>query len=168
MEYFDVISKRRSIRSYRNDNVEKKKVDMILEAACIAPTAKNLQSFKIFVIDTSNMKEKISKIYPREWVLEAPLVILVCSNPGKNWIRNDGKNYSDVDAAIVMDHIILAATDLGLATCWIGAFNKKAAMEILNLDSELEPIAFTPIGYEKDPPPDRTRKNINEIVEYIK
>jgi nitroreductase len=168
MEFFDVINKRQSIRSYKSNSIEKYKLDRILDAARLAPTAKNLQAFKIFVIETKNIKEKIKKIYPREWFTDAPLLILICSIPAKNWIRNDGKNYSDVDSAIVMDHMILAATDLGLGTCWIGAFDKKAAIDILGLDDELEPIAFTPLGYMENTHTDVPRKPIEELVEYIK
>jgi nitroreductase len=167
MEFFDVINKRQSIRSYKSNRIEKEKLDKILEAARIAPTAKNLQAFKIFVIDAKNNKEKIKKIYTRDWFADAPLLILVCSNPGKNWVRNDGKNYSDVDAAIVMDHIILAATDLGLGTCWVGAFDKNAVIELLGLDAELEPIAFTPLGYTEISNIVVPRKSIDDLVEYI-
>ena len=168
MEFFDVVSKRKSIRSYKSNSIEKYKLDKILDAARLAPTAKNLQAFKIFVIETKNNKEKIKKIYPREWLTDAPLLILICSIPDKNWIRSDGKNYSDVDSAIVMDHMILAATDLGLGTCWIGAFDKKAAIDMLGLDAELEPIAFTPLGYTENTHMNVPRKPIEELVEYIK
>lgn len=82
-------------------------------------------------------------------------------------MRNDGKNYSDVDSGIVMDHIILAATDLGIGTCWIGAFDKNAAKEVLKLNDELEPIAFTPLGYPKNYYPAVPRKSIEELVVYF-
>ena len=79
---------------------------------------------------------------------------------------HDGRNYVDVDVSIVVDHITLAAADLGLATCWIGAFNVPAAREILGLPDEVEPIAFTPLGYSDTEPRPKTRKELNELVRY--
>jgi nitroreductase len=167
MEFKDVINIRRSIRSYKSDPIPKELLDKILEAAVIAPTAKNLQSYRLFVIDVKKITDKLLQIYSREWILTAPVLILICSIPETNWVRADGKNYSDVDSAIVMDHIILAATDLGLGTCWIGAFDAKAAKEILKLDDGLEPIAFTPVGYVKEVAPPRIRKTTGDLVTYI-
>jgi len=142
-------------------------MDQVLEAARLAPTAANRQSFKIFVIKTASFKEELKKIYPREWFVQAPYIIGICGIPERNWIRRDGKNYADVDSAIVMDHMILSATDLGLGTCWIGAFDPDAARNFLNLSQDLEPIAFTPIGYPADESGIKNRKPIAELVCYI-
>ncbi len=142
-------------------------IDQVLEASRLAPTAANRQSFKIFVIKTASFKDELKKIYPREWFVQAPYVIGICGIPERNWIRRDGKNYVDVDSAIVMDHIILSVTDLGLGTCWIGAFDPDAARNFLNLSQDLEPIAFTPIGYPADEPGTKKRKPIAELVHYI-
>jgi nitroreductase len=130
----------------------------------LAPTAANRQSFKVFVIKTQGHEDELKKVYGRDWFVKAPLVLSVCAIPGKCWTRVDGKNYSDVDAAIVMDHIILAATDLGLGTCWIGAFNPEAARQVLGLDDTYEPVAFTPLGYSEKTAFNKTRKQIDEIV----
>jgi nitroreductase len=78
----------------------------------------------------------------------------------------DGKNYNDVDVAIVMDHLILAATDLGLGTCWIGAFDPDAAREVLGLPEGVEPVAFTPLGYPADEPRPKRRVALSELVRY--
>ncbi len=166
MEYFELIEKRHSVRAYKPDRVEDEKLQKILEAGRLAPTACNLQAFKLYVIDTRKNEAALRKLYGREWLVQAPIVIGVCAIPGKNWVRSDGKNYSDVDASIVMDHIILAATALGLGTCWIGAFNPTVARELLGLDGELEPVAFTPIGYPADGAFRKNRKNLDEIVIY--
>lgn len=87
----------------------------------------------------------MAHIYSRPWFTEAPLVICACAIPAQGWVRRDNKNYSDIDVAIVMDHITFAAADLGLSTCWIGAFDPLSAREILGLPPEVEPIAFTPV-----------------------
>ncbi|MDD3653963.1 MAG: nitroreductase family protein [Desulfotomaculaceae bacterium] len=164
MEFLDVIKKRHSVRSYKPDPVEQEKLAVILDAAVLAPTAANRQAFKVIVIDTSGRKEDLKRIYDREWFSEAPLALCVCSIPGRCWVRNDQKNYSDVDAAIVMDHIILAATDQGLGTCWIAAFNLQAAKEVLGLDDSMEPVAFTPLGYAKETKVSKARKALDELV----
>ncbi|MBC7958269.1 MAG: nitroreductase family protein [Vallitaleaceae bacterium] len=166
MEFFEVIEKRYSVRGYTADPVEVEKLDKILEAALLAPTACNLQAFKILVIKTEGFKEELRKIYKSEWFVEAPYVLCVCSIPESSWIRRDRKNYSDVDAAIVMDHLILAATDLGLGTCWIGAFDVDAARKVLDIEGDLEPIAFTPIGYAKPITVKKSRKSLEDLIIY--
>ncbi len=94
------------------------------------------------------------------------MILCACGLPAENWVRRDAKNYNDVDVAIVMDHLILAAADLGLGTCWIGAFDPAAAREVLALPLGVEPIAFTPLGYPADQPKPKKRKPISELVRY--
>ena len=167
MEFFDVIKNRYSVRGYKDKPVEKEKLDKILEAGRLAPTGVNYQGFKIFVIDTKKHKEALRKIYNQDWFVYAPLVLGIAISPSKSWTRPwDGKNISDIDATIVMDHMILQATDLGLGTCYIAAFKKYAAIEFLELEEEYEPVLFTPLGYADDEGRDTSRKNIDELVVY--
>jgi nitroreductase len=166
MEYFELIQKRFSIRSYKSDSIEDEKLNKILEAGVLAPTAANRQAFKIVVIKTLGNEEKLKKIYRRDWFVQAPIVLGVFSIPEKNWVRMDHKNYSDVDAAIIMDHIILAATALGLGSCWIGAFDSQAARDLIGLGEGYEPIAFTPIGYTAVTEFKKIRNPLEEIVIY--
>lgn len=166
MEFFDVIKKRTSVRGYTSDAVESEKLQKVLEAALLAPTACNFQAFKVIVIKTEGKEEEFKKIYKKNWFAEAPYILGVCVNAKECWVRRDGKGYGDVDAAIVMDHIILAATDQGLGTCWIGAFDVDAAREILDLEDNLEPIAFTPLGYAKKVTGRSGRKALEELVIY--
>lgn len=167
MDFFDLISKRYSVRAYTNQPVEESKLEQILEAARMAPTAANRQPFIIIVIHTSGKEQLLERIYGPKWFTDAPLVLCVCGTPGQAWVRRqDGKSYCDVDAAIVMDHIILAATALGLGTCWIGAFDPAAAREVLNLPSEVVPVAFTPLGYAADAPGEKRRKAQASLVKY--
>lgn len=166
MEYFEVIAKRHSVRSYRPDPVEPEKLEQVMEAARLAPTAVNFQAFKIYVTPTKGREAELQKIYNKDWFVEAPYVIGVCAIPGQAWVRRDQKNYSDVDAAIVMDHIVLAATALGLGSCWVGAFDAAAAKTILGLDETLEPVAFTPLGYPRETGFKKVRKPLEELVVY--
>ena len=115
MEFIDVINERYSVRGYLDKEVEKEKLEYVLKAATIAPTGVNAQPFKVFVIDTKKHKEELSEIYGAKWFVEAPYVLCVVALRDKAWTRPwDGKNIADIDATIVMDHIILAATDVGL------------------------------------------------------
>ena len=82
------------------------------------------------------------------------------------WSRRDNKSYGDVDVTIAMDHLILAATELGLGTCWIAAFDPEAAREVLGLPEGVEPVAFTPLGYAADHPETKRRKPLSDLVRY--
>lgn len=167
MEFSELIEKRYSVRGYKKDPIEKEQLDKILNAGILAPTGVNAQAFKIYVIDTEKHKEALEKIYPQPWFVEAPIVLCLAMAPAKSWIRPwDGKNISDIDAGIVMDHIILQATDLGIGTCFIGAFKKYAAQDLLQLDEEYEPVLFTPLGYPNDDGRNTSRKSIEELVVY--
>ena len=168
MEFLDVIKKRYSVRGYLDKEVEKEKIEYVLNAATIAPTGVNAQPFKVFVIDAKKYKQELSEIYAAKWFVEAPYVIAVVALRDKAWTRPwDGKNIADIDATIVMDHIILAATDVGLGTCYIGAFKKNKAYEFLNLDENEEAVLFTPLGYPNAEPRDTPRKELDEFVVYI-
>ena len=166
MEFFEVIQKRYSVRAYRPDPVDEDKVQQVLEAARLAPTAANRQSFKFIVIHTAGKEVELRRIYNTPWFVRAPIIICGCAIPAKAWIRRDGKNYCDVDVTIAMDHLILTATELGLGTCWIAAFDPAAARKVLGLPNGVEPIAFTPLGYTDDETGLKRRKPLVEIVSY--
>lgn len=164
MNFQELVQKRYSVRSYQSKEVPAEVLHSVLEAGRLAPTAANRQAFRIVVLRTENAKDKLLEIYKSEWFVQPPLVLGVVSLPGENWIRRDGKNYADVDAAIVMDHLILAAADLGLGTCWIGAFDPEKARSLLSLPEGSEPIAFTPLGYPADEASVKKRKTAEELV----
>ncbi len=167
MEFFDLIGNRYSVRSYRPTPVEKDTLDRILEAAVIAPTAANRQPFRLIVIPTRGREAALGRVYPRDWFVQAPLVICACGVEAEAWTRRDGKSYVDVDVTIAMDHLILAAHALGLGTCWIGAFDAAAAREVLGLEPGLEPLAFTPLGYPADAPRPKKRRPVSELVRFL-
>lgn len=168
MEFQELITQRYSVRAYKPDDVSSDKLDKILEAAQLAPTANIQQCFALFVIKTFGCKEELKNIYDQEWFIQAPYVIGICGIPEGNWIRMDGKNYNDVDSAISMDHLILSATALGLGTCWVGDFDSSAARKFLALPLGMEPIAFTPIGYPANNAGPKKRKSLDKLVRYIK
>jgi nitroreductase len=162
----DLVKRRYSVRAYKPDPVAEEDLEQILEDACLAPTAANRQAFQLIVIHTGGRTEELRQIYDRGWFVQAPIVICACAVLEESWVRSDGKNYADVDVAIVMDHLILSATDRGLGTCWIGAFNRDVACEVLGLPEGVEPIALTPLGYAADEPREKRRKPVSELVRY--
>jgi nitroreductase len=167
MEFFDLISNRYSVRAYKPDPVEDEKLSKIIEAGRLAPTAANRQPFQIIVLHTEGRKTELGRIYRQQWFVQAPLILCVCGVPSQGWVRSsDQRRYLDVDVAIVMDHMILAATYLGLGTCWIAAFNATVAREALQLPKEIEPLIFTPLGYPADRPGPKERKPLSELVRY--
>jgi nitroreductase len=164
MEFRELARARYSCRAYRSDPVEEAKLQLVLEAAQVAPTAANRQAFRIYVLPTRGRREDLARVYGRDWFFQAPLVIGIAGVPRANWVRRDGRNYVDVDCAIVMDHLILQAADLGLGTCWIAAFDPDAARAVLGLPPDEEPIALTPLGYPADAPAEKIRKPLAELV----
>jgi len=167
MEFVELARQRFSVRSYTSAEVETDKLEAILEAGRMAPTACNLQAFRIVVIRTEEHKSELQKLYRGSFLTQAPVVLGVYADTQGCWIRSDGKSYADVDAAIVMDHMILQAAALGLGTCWIGAFDVRAARKLGGLDDAFEPIAFTPVGYPNTQPPTKSRKPIGGIIKYL-
>jgi nitroreductase len=167
MEYSELIAARYSVRAYRSDPVEGGKLQAVLEAARLAPTAANRQPIQLVVMHTAGREKEIGKIYRRPWFVQAPLVIAVCAISSQAWVReSDRFNARLIDAAIVADHLILAATNLGLGTCWIAAFNMEAARSVLQLPADAEPVIFTPLGYPTDEPGPKIRKPLSDLVRY--
>jgi len=166
MEFSELIETRYSVRAYKADPVEDEVLHQVLEAARLAPTASNRQPFQLIVVTTAGREAELRRVYDSDWFAQAPLVICVCGIPAQGWTRSDGKNFTHVDVAIVMDHLILAAANLGLGTCWIGAFDPTATREVLGLPDGVEPIAFTPLGYPADQPKPKQRKALSELVRY--
>jgi nitroreductase len=166
MEFSEVIAKRYAVRGFKPDPVEEEKLARVLEAARLAPTACNRQPFRFIVLHTAGCESEIRRMYDRAWFAQAPIVICACAIPSKAWVRRDGRNYADIDVTIAMDHLVLAATDLGLGTCWVAAFDIGAVREILHLPPEVEPIALTPLGYPSVAPGPKDRQELSALVRY--
>ncbi len=147
MEYTEVIRKRRSIRGYRPDPVPPEKLDRILEAARIAPSATNAQPIRLIVVSDPAVKEALRAAYDKPWFVAAPLVIAGCVDPSKAWKRADGFNAAEVDLAIAFDHLTLAAADEGLGTCWVCNFDEEKAKAALGVPAGIRLIAMTPLGF---------------------
>jgi nitroreductase len=166
MDAMETIAARFSVRAYRPDPVDDETLARVLEAGRLAPTAANRQPFRVIVLHTKDREKELARVYGPQWFSQAPLVLAVVALPGEAWRRMDGKHYADVDAAIVMDHMILAAASVGLGTCWIAAFDPSAARDVLGLPDEAEPIAFTPLGYPAQGAGAKKRRPLETLVRY--
>ena len=171
MTFIELAKQRYSCRNYDPRPVEQDKLDLVLEAGRIAPSAANHQPWHFIVIQEKENLSKIHEVYHREWFREAPCVMVICGDHEQSWIRKyDGKDHCDIDIAIAVDHMTLQATELGLATCWICHFDKEKTVDTLNLPSNLEPIVILPLGYPLDRPDlsrhDNKRKSIRDIVSF--
>jgi nitroreductase len=167
MNVFDAIKKRRSIRKYKETVVEQEKLNTVLEAARLAPSAANRQPWAFIVVTDPQMKERLRSSYNEEWFIEAPVIIVACAVPEKAWHRMDGEEYWKVDVAIALQNLVLAATELGLGTCWIADFNEEAAKKVLRIPEDVRVVAMTPLGYpDEEKGPVTRRKSLNSIVHY--
>jgi nitroreductase len=166
MEFHTLIKERYSVRAYKPDPVPQEALESVLEAAQLAPTANNQQPFRLIVVHTEGREAELKRIYSRAWFVEAPILICACGLPEEAWRHKSGQSYLYVDIAIVMDHAILAATELGLGTCWVAAFDHQVASELLSLPSGVEPIIFTPLGYPADQPKPKERRSLSDLVRY--
>lgn len=166
MSFAELIRARYAVRAYRPDPVPDELLAEVLEAGRLAPTAGNRQPIGIVVVHVAGREAELSRLYPRGWFVTAPLILGVCTVPREAWAREkfDGRSYADVDAAIVMDHLVLAATELGLGTCWIAAFDPAVAREILGLPDDVEPLLFTPLGFPAGEPGVKQRRPLGDLV----
>ena len=167
MEVFEIIRKRRSIRLYEEKPVEQEKLNRVLEAGRLAPSADNCQPWRFIVAANNEVKERLRVSYDEEWFISAPVIIIGCAVPEEAWVRMDGQEYWMVDVAIAMQNMILVATELGLGTCWIADFDEEAARKTLKLPQSVRIVAMTPLGYPaEEKRPVRNRKSLSEIVHY--
>jgi nitroreductase len=148
MNFKDLARKRYSVRNYLSTPVEKEKIVKVVEAALLAPSAVNFQPWKFLVVTEPALLAQLQGCYHRDWFKSAPACIVAIGDHDKGWHRpTDGKDYTDIDVAIAIDHLMLAATELDLGTCWICHFNVDNCASLFNLPENFEPIALIPIGY---------------------
>lgn len=166
--FIDLARKRYSCRAYKNQDIPKDLIEKVIEAARVAPSAVNNQPWFFIVITEEPLKKMVTSCYSRNWIESAPVIIVACGNHSLSWRRADGKDHCDIDMAIAIDHLMLAATDNGLATCWVCKFDAMKCSAYLELPSHITPIAIIPIGFPNDTVnPDRhkdKRKTLNEIL----
>lgn len=167
MTMLDTARRRYSVRKYKDKEVEKDIILQVLEAARIAPSAVNYQPWHFIVLTDENIKNMVAETYSGKWLKDAPVIIAACGDHSLSWKRKDGKDHCDIDLAIAVNHLTLAAVELGLGTCWVCAFDAKSCHQLLNLPDNLEVIALLPIGYPLEEIEQvKNRKNMEEIVSW--
>ncbi len=147
MNLLELVGRRSSVRSYAPTPVEADKLDYILEAARLAPSAVNYQPWYFLVVEGEEGRARLQACYPRDWFRTAPCYVVVCGDHAQSWKRGDGKDHLDIDAAIAAEHICLAAASLGLGTCWVCNFDAALLRQAFKLPESVEPIAIIPLGY---------------------
>ncbi len=167
MEFESVIRNRKSTRLFSKKELEEDKLKAILEAGRIAPTAKNVQPIKIYVVRSDEGIKKLDKTTPCRY--GARTVLIVCGDKDKAYVK-DGNSKYEIDATIVATHMMLEATNLNVDNIWIGLYNTEILKSEFNIPSNIEPVCLLPLGYKsKLCPPSpfhKFRKKLNEIVEY--
>ncbi len=169
MKFITLAEKRCSIRSYKAKPVSDAHLHEVLEAGRLAPTACNLQPFQFVVVREKKNLAALAAGYPAPWFAEAPVVIAICTQVSKAWKRKyDGRQMVDVDAAIAADHMTLAAAELGLGTCWVGAFDPKVIRKALGVPRTVEPLVLLTLGHPNEKGRPKTRQPLEKLVRYEK
>ena len=155
MSFIEIAKMRYSVRKYSDRAVESEKLEKIIEAAHVAPTAANLQPVKLIIVQS---EEGLNKLGKAANTYDAPIAIIVCADHSKAWTRPfDGKKTTDIDATILTDHMMHEATELGLGTCWVCYFKADIISKEFRLPDNLEPINILAIGYADEVPADSNR-----------
>lgn len=167
MTLMEAMQGRRSIRSYDSKPVEKEKIEAVLEAARIAPSARNRQKWQFIIVTDPAVKEKmVDACNNQPSVKQAPAVIVACGQePG---MMSCEQPVDTIDVSIAFSFIILKAYEEGLGTCWLGNFNKDKVKAALNIPEDVSVVAVTPIGYPSENPDAKPRKSLDEIIKWDK
>lgn len=167
MDFKKLCETRYSVRAYKPDMILDDKMDYIKTCVQLAPSAVNKQPWKFIIIDKPEGREKLQQCYDKPWFKEAPVYIIACKNESLAWTRRyDNKNHADIDLAIAIEHLCLAATSQGLGTCWVCNFRVQLCQELFSFGEGWEPVAIIPIGYPAtDEVPEKIRKSLPEIWE---
>lgn len=151
MTFLDLVKARCSVRSYEQRAIEPEKLQYVMECTRLAPSAVNLQPWMFYVVTKPEDCNKIRQCYHRDWFNEAPMYIIACSNHDESWKRrrSEPKDHADIDISIAVEHLCLAAAEVGLGTCWVCNFNVELCRELFDITAPYEPAVLIPIGYPK-------------------
>jgi nitroreductase len=165
MDIYELIRTRKSVRAFQDRDVPEEVLTRLLDAARLAPSARNRQEWRFVVVrDLDTRRELIDAARGQTFVGEAP-VVLACCAEGTDHVMSCGQLTYPIDVAIAMDHLTLCAVAEGLGTCWIGAFNEEHVKRILGIPNEIRVVELMPLGYPADPSPvSKNRLPLDEIV----
>jgi len=161
MDFLDLVRKRRSIRKYEERPVTDDDLSAVLEAARLAPSWANKQCWRFIVVRDEKTKNEM--VEGRQWIAAAPVVVVFCADPEASGVKGDQQYYM-LDVGIAMEHLVLAAAERGLGTCWIGWFEEEVVRNALDVPRHLRVVAYTPVGYPAETKGEVTdRKPLSEI-----
>ena len=166
MNFKDLCEARYSCRKYQDRPIEADKLDYIRECVRLAPSAVNRQPWQFIFVDNSQPElfARVKETYHRDWINDVPAIILCMKAEAECWTRRyDSKPHADIDLAIAIEHLCLAATEQGLATCWVCNFDINQFHDIVPMPEGLEPVALIPIGYPADEQAPKVRKAMEEV-----
>ena len=164
MEFLELVKRRYSCRNYQSKPVEQGKLDYIMECVRLAPSAVNRQPWKFRIIRSDEDRKKLCQCYSREWFTTAPVIIIASILHDEEWVRSDGKHHGDIDIAIAVEHLCLAAAEQGVGTCWVCNFDVKLCKSLFELPDNEEAAVLIPLGYPADELREKNRKLISEII----
>lgn len=168
-QFLALSRQRHSCRLYTEEPVSREDLELIAEAARLAPSACNRQPWHLLIITEKEQRETLTSCYAKEWLQAAPAFIAVVGNHGEAWHRElyDHKDHTDVDAAIITEHICLAAASLGIGSCWICNFDAARFAKLFGINAECEPIAIVALGHPAKPDaPEKVRKPLTDILSW--
>src|SRR3990172_3281693 len=163
--FFKTVEKRRSVRSFTDKAIERLKLQKILKAAWMSPSAKGLQNYRIYIIEDKKKKEELVRASHDQEYVNAPLLLVFCTDPKriKKMMGTRGESLLSVqDASIAASYAQLAATALGLSSVWVGNFNEKSVQKIIR--TRLRPVVILPIGYPNERPQRKKLRKLNDMV----
>jgi len=164
MDVFTAIRQRCSVRAYKETEVEEDRLKKVLEAARLSPSASNRQDWKFVIVRNKETRRKLADAaFGQSFIGEAPVVVVACGTDSKS-MMDCGQPTHTVDVSIACAYMILQAYALGLGTCWIGAFKEDEVKRILEIPKHIRVVAMTPLGYPDEPPSQKFRKNLDQIV----
>ncbi|RLF12329.1 MAG: nitroreductase family protein [Thermoprotei archaeon] len=168
MHVLDAIKTRRSVRAFRPEPIPDDLLTKVLEAGTWAPSAGNLQPWEFIVVKSQEMKVKIARAALHQmWITEAPVVVVACANEKRSEMGYGERGrafYCICDVSAAVQNMLLAIHALGLASCWIGAFDDYELSEVLKLPPGVRPIAILPIGYGREAPRSPPRRPLSSVI----
>lgn len=168
MNLLKVINARRSIRSYRGDPIPNATVLRVLTAAIKAPSAGNMQPFRIVLVQEAAAREELAKAaWDQKFIAEAPVAIVFLVDLDEASARYGSRGlelYSLLDVGAAIENLLLAALDNGLGTCWVGAFKEEEVARALNAPSNLRPVSIVSLGYASKQPKERAKKSLDQLL----
>jgi nitroreductase len=168
MDYFEAVKTRRSVRAFQRKPVEEEKINRIIEAINLAPSAGDLQAYEVVVVKDPMLKDKLAKAaFGQSFVSEAPVCFVFVTSPersSRKYGRRGSELYCVQDASIATTYAMLAATALGLSSTWVGAFDEEAAARAVGATGGKRPVAMLPVGYAAESPESTTRRPLSDIA----